>query len=433
MEVIDKKEMAQEAKKRGNALFAMKTEEAYKDALAAYTEAIEHDPTDPVFYANRSAVYAATAEKVYDEKQKLDNWLLALNEAKHCTDLGSTWLKGFLRRAQAEHEVLMCSVAWEKRKVEDKKFAYNRKKKKTTKVEGAVVEGEGDGGAVATTAAAALEEDEEEEEVLTEEQAALAGSCTFAGCEATCRQGLALDASSIPLRERLQALRDAGHETNEEADQAMRDPEAGDALKKTGNPLFSAKQFNEAAVIYTRALAADPFNHVLYSNRSACYAEEDECEKALNDANKCIRVKPDFAKGFSRKSLALYYLGRYSEAEAAAVAGLLVDGSNAALQDLLGKTKVETCESPEFQKQIHTLRQQQKSDKKMQEMISKFNLGGNVQMFNGMGGGIPGGLGNLFGGGGGGFGGKPAMGEAQMRQMAHAMSQENAKEGGLSN
>ena len=57
-------------------------------------------------------------------------------------------------------------------------------------------------------------------------------------------------------------------------------------------------------------------------------------------------------------------------------------------------------------------------------------------MFNGMGGmggGMPGGLGDLFGGGGGGFGGKPAMGEAQMRQMARALSEANAKEGGLSN
>jgi len=34
---------------------------------------------------------------------------------------------------------------------------------------------------------------------------------------------------------------------------------------------------------------------------------------------------------------------------------------------------------------------------------------------------MPGGLGDLFGGGGGGFGGKPAMGEAQMRQMARAL------------
>ena len=113
--------------------------------------------------------------------------------------------------------------------------------------------------------------------------------------------------------------------------------------------MFSAKKFNEAAVVYTRALAADPFNHVLYSNRSACYAEEDECEKALGDANNCIRLKPEFAKGFSRKSLALYNLGRYPEAETAAVAGLAIDASNAALNDLLAKAKLESCESAEFQ------------------------------------------------------------------------------------
>ena len=48
MEGIDKKEMAADAKKRGNAFFAKKTEAAYKDALAAYDEAIELDPTNHV-------------------------------------------------------------------------------------------------------------------------------------------------------------------------------------------------------------------------------------------------------------------------------------------------------------------------------------------------------------------------------------------------
>ena len=63
--------MAQEAKKKGNALFAKKTDEAYKEALVAYDEAIALDGTNHVFYANKSAVYAAIAEKVrlYTDEQ----------------------------------------------------------------------------------------------------------------------------------------------------------------------------------------------------------------------------------------------------------------------------------------------------------------------------------------------------------------------------
>ena len=166
----------------------------------------------------------------------------------------------------------MCSAAWEKRKVEDKKFAYNRKQRKKTsphsniatvvaeeddegdEVEGAVVEEGGDVDASTTPASAASassadaeeeeeEEEEEDQETLTPEQVALVGECTFARCEATCRQGLELDGSSIPLRERLQALRDAGHATDEAADQAMRDPEAGTSSYNVWLLFFSSLSF----------------------------------------------------------------------------------------------------------------------------------------------------------------------------------------------
>eukprot|EP00729_Bicosta_minor_P028442 gene28442-774_t len=301
MEGLDTKEMAEEAKKRGNALFAAKTDESLKAALEAYDEAIQHDPSNHVLYANKSAVFAYQAEKVYEPKEKVDNWVRALQAAKACTERGPDWAKGFLRQSQAEFELVASVAAWEKRKVDDLKFKRPKTKKMKSKmaapaagageeeeadapeVEGVVVEEEPatavpEGGEVEEEGEEDEEEQEEEEEVLTAEQADVVASCSFAGCEATCRKGLALDAGSAPLRERLQTLRDAGHATNEDADQALRDAAAGDALKKTGNTSFSAKRFREAAAVYTRALAQDPFNHVLYSNRSACYAEDDELE-----------------------------------------------------------------------------------------------------------------------------------------------------------
>ena len=38
-------------------------------------------------------------------------------------------------------------------------------------------------------------------------------------------------------------------------------------------------------------------------------------EKALEDASKCISVKPDWVKGYSRKGTALQSLGKYEDAE----------------------------------------------------------------------------------------------------------------------
>ena len=70
-------------------------------------------------------------------------------------------------------------------------------------------------------------------------------------------------------------------------------------------------------------------------------------DDALRDAENCIRLKADFAKGFSRQALALFQLGRYPESEAAAKAGLAVDAGSAALKDMLAKVQIETAETPE--------------------------------------------------------------------------------------
>lgn len=60
---------------------------------------------------------------------------------------------------------------------------------------------------------------------------------------------------------------------------------------------------------FTQAIAIEPNNHILYSNRSAVYAAQSEYQKALDDANKATELKPDWAKGWSRKGAAARGLG----------------------------------------------------------------------------------------------------------------------------
>ena len=57
------KELAAEAKKRGNAAFGLKTSEGYEQALAAYSEAIEHNPDDHILHSNVSACHLELAKK----------------------------------------------------------------------------------------------------------------------------------------------------------------------------------------------------------------------------------------------------------------------------------------------------------------------------------------------------------------------------------
>ena len=64
---------------------------------------------------------------------------------------------------------------------------------------------------------------------------------------------------------------------------------------------------------FTEAIALDPNNHVLYSNRSGAYASLKDFDKALEDANKTTEIKPDWAKGWGRKGTALHGSGDLRE------------------------------------------------------------------------------------------------------------------------
>jgi stress-induced-phosphoprotein 1 len=65
---------------------------------------------------------------------------------------------------------------------------------------------------------------------------------------------------------------------------------------------------------YTSAINIDGTNHLLYSNRSAAYLSKGDAQNALDDANACLGLNPNFSKGFSRKGAALHSLKRYNDA-----------------------------------------------------------------------------------------------------------------------
>merc|ERR1712025_1350907 len=74
-------------------------------------------------------------------------------------------------------------------------------------------------------------------------------------------------------------------------------------------------------------------------NRSACYANSGDYDNALLDAKKCIKIKPDWPKGYSRKGLALYHLKELEEAKATYEDGLKLDPTNSTLLAGLKQTK----------------------------------------------------------------------------------------------
>lgn len=303
--------------------------------------------------------------------------------------------------------------------------------------------------------------------------------------ETVARGGLALDVAqpNDTLLEALQVLRDAPTHENFRLnpDLAPTDTtlsladgagQRAQAYKTKGGHAFAAKQWEAAEQWYTKALACDPVSiavvvdsstnrvndekegntttatanslrpmpagghtAVLYSNRSATRAAQEKFAVALRDAERCVQLRPTWSKGHSRRATALFGLGRYAEAEASCQAGLVLEPTNPPLLEMLATCQQETCEPLAVQREMFRLREQEKKDAKLQEMIAKLSGGGGgpkVFNMNGMdfsGGGNPfanlgngmggGGLEGLFGGGGG-QAKKPKLSDGQLRSMARA-------------
>jgi len=66
----------------------------FDEAIAAYTEAINLDPKDHVFFSNRSAAYLSKG----DAKS-------ALSDAERCIALNGSWAKGYSRKGAALHSL----------------------------------------------------------------------------------------------------------------------------------------------------------------------------------------------------------------------------------------------------------------------------------------------------------------------------------------
>ncbi|RKO90553.1 hypothetical protein BDK51DRAFT_17541, partial [Blyttiomyces helicus] len=112
-------------------------------------------------------------------------------------------------------------------------------------------------------------------------------------------------------------------------------------LKTQGNAAFSSGDFKTAIELFSKAIELDPSNHVLYSNRSASYASLKEYQKAADDAEKTVQIKPDWAKGYSRKGAALHGLGDLDAAAAAYQEGLKIEPTNALLRKGLDDVEAE--------------------------------------------------------------------------------------------
>jgi heat shock protein 1/8 len=132
-----------------------------------------------------------------------------------------------------------------------------------------------------------------------------------------------------------------------------------ETYKEAGNTLMKNNDERGAIQQYTKAIDLDPNNHILYSNRSAALIKVGDIQDALIDAEKCVEIKSDWAKGYSRLGQALLMLNRHPEAVAAFAKGLTIEPGNKALQE--GMNEALQPPAKQQQDQNHSEQQQQQS------------------------------------------------------------------------
>lgn len=92
-------ELAEKAKEEGN-VFAKKQQ--FPEAVKCYSEAIKRDPSNHLYYSNRSAAYLSLL--AYPE---------ALKDANKCLELKPDFVKGYIRKGKAQFAMKEFKSAWE--------------------------------------------------------------------------------------------------------------------------------------------------------------------------------------------------------------------------------------------------------------------------------------------------------------------------------
>lgn len=103
------------------------------------------------------------------------------------------------------------------------------------------------------------------------------------------------------------------------------DPAKAEEEKTKGNECFRKGDYPSAIKHYSEAIRRNPEDAKLYSNRAACYTKLAEFNLGLKDCDECIRLQPDFVKGYVRKGKIHQGLKQYAKAQDAYQKALDID------------------------------------------------------------------------------------------------------------
>jgi stress-induced-phosphoprotein 1 len=108
-------------------------------------------------------------------------------------------------------------------------------------------------------------------------------------------------------------------------------------LKNQGNTAYSNKKYKEAIDLYSKAIKLDDTDPTFYSNRCAAYTNLNQFGDALKDADKCIKLNPQWSKGHYRKGCVYEGMKKYEEAVASLREALKYDNASQDIQAKLSE------------------------------------------------------------------------------------------------
>uniref|UniRef100_A0ACD6A1P0 Uncharacterized protein n=1 Tax=Avena sativa TaxID=4498 RepID=A0ACD6A1P0_AVESA len=105
-------------------------------------------------------------------------------------------------------------------------------------------------------------------------------------------------------------------------------------LKQQADEAFKKQDYPNASLFYTQALKMDNFDSKLLSNRSLCWLRMGDGQRAYDDATKCKRQRPKWAKAHYRQGAALMFMKDYASAYSALSRALELEPENEEIEKL---------------------------------------------------------------------------------------------------
>ncbi|XP_073354543.1 uncharacterized protein [Aegilops tauschii subsp. strangulata] len=106
-------------------------------------------------------------------------------------------------------------------------------------------------------------------------------------------------------------------------------------LKLEGTKAYKRKDYVSAINFYSMAIKLNPGDVTLHSNKSLCWINLGEGDKALEDAEFCRMIRPDWPKACYRQGAAQMLLKNYEKACEAFQDGLKLDPTNVEIENAL--------------------------------------------------------------------------------------------------